>query len=98
MRSELQCNGASVEFNDFVSEFMAHVTFGTTAMLQGVKPEAAQIVVERGADLFKITSDGEEIEWFMDYPRAAILAVIDAAVRSLKGCDGATTYTLGVRR
>jgi len=98
MQSELSCNGKTIELNDFVSSLFARLVFSLTANLQGVAPDASRIEVVRTPADLQITCDGDDIEWFMGYPRTAIQAIVDAAVQTLRGCEDAETYTLGVRR
>ena len=81
-----------------MSEFLGRVVYAVTGTLQGGSDDAKKIVYERTPENVKITCDGDEIAWFMDFAKTAVTQTVDAAVHCLKTCEKANTYTLEVLR
>ena len=98
MEVKLICDGRKVELNDFASAFLKGVLFGLVEPLRDVPAVLERMTAERSGQDLTIECNGEEIAWFMEFPRTASARVLDAAVSSLKECESFESYKLEVSK
>lgn len=83
LSAELAINGAPVELNPFVEQFIAHTALGAVSSLRGAETiQDLELHLERGEVTIRVNGDQLPVTPF---PRDIITSTITGMVSALKG-------------
>jgi hypothetical protein len=93
--AELSVNGAVVELNPFVEQFLARTVAGGVSSLRGAENIEALELRVKGGDV-ELLLNGEEVV-LTGFPRELIKATVMGLISSLKGVDRVDSVKIVVR-
>lgn len=93
--AELSVNGAAIELNPFVEQFMARTVVGGVSCLRGVENVEQLELAVKGGDV-ELFVNGEEIV-LTPFPRDVIKSTVMGLVSSLKGVGRVDSLRILVR-